>query len=368
MSADPYVDEPMNTQAFNRYSYVRNNPLTFTDPNGFGFFSSIFHAVASVVKSVVNTVVQEVKAVATNPQALAAIAVAVALGPESAWALVSTSSFGGISATAAAILNTGIAGGLAGAISTGNVKGALIGVATAEAFYGVGEATGHNPAFGTGDYFANVAGHAAVGCASAEAGGGSCGPQAFAAGAGAAVGPMVGSNRFVGTSVSALVGGTAAALGGGKFANGAVTAAFGYLFNWSGDGGPYSRADLMGMGLSSNEQNAFLEGQQNGMLLGAAVGVPIVAGGAAAVELGAGALSVEAGGILNPNIYTQLEKQLIQDGPASIDKALDSARQTLLDHLAKRETATYTSQIDKTIRNVRNQIETIRQFKNDNGL
>ncbi len=34
-----------------------------------------------------------------------------------------------------------------------------------------------------------------------------------------------------GLVVSAAVGGTAAALGGGNFANGAVTAAFGYLFN-----------------------------------------------------------------------------------------------------------------------------------------
>jgi hypothetical protein len=35
MSADPYITELDNTQNMNRYSYVYNNPLTLTDPNGF---------------------------------------------------------------------------------------------------------------------------------------------------------------------------------------------------------------------------------------------------------------------------------------------------------------------------------------------
>jgi RHS repeat-associated protein len=34
-SADPYITEPGLTQNFNRYSYVSNRPLTFTDPSGF---------------------------------------------------------------------------------------------------------------------------------------------------------------------------------------------------------------------------------------------------------------------------------------------------------------------------------------------
>jgi RHS repeat-associated protein len=35
LSADPYVPEPFDGQSFNRYSYVDNNPLSFSDPSGF---------------------------------------------------------------------------------------------------------------------------------------------------------------------------------------------------------------------------------------------------------------------------------------------------------------------------------------------
>lgn len=35
MSPDPLVQAPDNTQSFNRYSYVFNNPTSFTDPSGF---------------------------------------------------------------------------------------------------------------------------------------------------------------------------------------------------------------------------------------------------------------------------------------------------------------------------------------------
>ncbi|HEY6645023.1 RHS repeat-associated core domain-containing protein [Povalibacter sp.] len=35
LSPDPTIPDPMNTQAFNRYAYVYNNPLTLTDPSGF---------------------------------------------------------------------------------------------------------------------------------------------------------------------------------------------------------------------------------------------------------------------------------------------------------------------------------------------
>ncbi|WP_299390697.1 RHS repeat-associated core domain-containing protein [Pelagibius sp.] len=37
LSADPFVTYPETTQGFNRYSYTDNNPLSYTDPSGFGY-------------------------------------------------------------------------------------------------------------------------------------------------------------------------------------------------------------------------------------------------------------------------------------------------------------------------------------------
>jgi hypothetical protein len=83
-----------------------------------------------------------------------------------------------------------------------------------------------------GKYVANVAGHAGVGCLSAVASGGSCKAGALAAGAGAAVAPVASQGGLVGgTAISGLAGGLGSLLGGGKFQDGAVTGAFGYLFN-----------------------------------------------------------------------------------------------------------------------------------------
>ena len=54
MSADPYVPDPTNAQTWNRYSYVINNPLSITDPNGYCFLGlcSIGHTIAHFGHSV----------------------------------------------------------------------------------------------------------------------------------------------------------------------------------------------------------------------------------------------------------------------------------------------------------------------------
>ena len=47
LQADPFIQAPKNSQSLNRYSYVVNNPLSYTDPSGFNFISKLGNAVFS---------------------------------------------------------------------------------------------------------------------------------------------------------------------------------------------------------------------------------------------------------------------------------------------------------------------------------
>jgi hypothetical protein len=161
--------------------------------------------------------------------------------------------------------------GLASAFVTGvtsgdlgqTLKAGFISAITAVAFNVVGDITlgpAHKvAAFGSARHLANIAGHAAVGCLSAVASGGKCGPGALAAGLSAAASPLIETtfpdpktnvgSLFGGTAASAVLGGLGSVAGGGKFANGAVTGAFGYLFNQAASGGNQSPSGMTDTGV-----------------------------------------------------------------------------------------------------------------------
>lgn len=42
LQADLHIQAPKNSQNYNRYSYVLNNPMSYTDPSGF-FFDKLDH-------------------------------------------------------------------------------------------------------------------------------------------------------------------------------------------------------------------------------------------------------------------------------------------------------------------------------------
>jgi RHS repeat-associated protein len=221
MSADPYIQAPMNSQSYNRYSYVMNNPLSYSDPSGYLRIGGWSVSTSSVLRTA------------------AVVAVAV-WAPEISnyvgWTSGATAATGSTAVAAgsgAAALGIGtnavatgmLAGGLGGAIMTGNFQGAVVGAAAGGAFGAVGSSYSG---------VENVAGHAAVGCASAVAGtGGGCGAGALSAAAGSAWTQYgVQMDSFAANLIAnSVAGGTASVLGGGKFSNGAVTAAYGYLFN-----------------------------------------------------------------------------------------------------------------------------------------
>jgi hypothetical protein len=170
-------------------------------------------------------------------RAIAQIVIAAALLATPGFNVLFGSAALAAAAAASAAVVTGLAGGKLGQV----LKAAVIAGAIALAFNGVGDATAHGIDFSSPEFLPNVVGHAAVGCVSAVASGGQCGPGALSAGAGAAVAPLVSAEfpnaktdfgqRLGGSAVEGIVGGLASVAGGGKFADGAVTAAFGYLFN-----------------------------------------------------------------------------------------------------------------------------------------
>jgi hypothetical protein len=221
ISADPTVPDALNAQAWNRYSYVGNDPLAFTDPSGYSWLSSFFNAVTTFFSHVL-----------ANPivRAIAQIALTVLLTPVAA-SIFATAA---VAAASAAIIN-GVTGGNLGTM----LRSAAIAGATAWAFNVVGDATAAvaNTNGSGAAYAFNVAGHAGVGCLSAVASGGECGPGALSGGISAAATPLLPHDLVGGTVGHGLVGGLASVAGGGKFENGAVTAAFGYLYNEFAHGG-----------------------------------------------------------------------------------------------------------------------------------
>lgn len=113
-----------------------------------------------------------------------------------------------------------------------SLKAGAIAYAEAEAIQGINS---YYSPFDAGGTFQpenaaiNVVGKAAVACAGAAASGGKCGPAAGSA----AFSAVSYSNNVL---VQAVMGGTGSVLGGGTFANGAETGAFGYLLSPTGPG------------------------------------------------------------------------------------------------------------------------------------
>jgi hypothetical protein len=120
-----------------------------------------------------------------------------------------------------------IGGVISGYVSGGDLKSALIGGLMAFAFTEI-------HALKDIGLIERAGLHGLVGGLASEAQDGNFVSGFLAAGFGALVAPVVGNQfSFKGVIVSAIAGGIGAVLGGGKFENGAITSAFGYLFNES---------------------------------------------------------------------------------------------------------------------------------------
>jgi RHS repeat-associated protein len=221
LSADPIIGSPDLLQDYNRYAYVRNNPLRFTDPTG----ECIECFVAIIAIGMIAEGNKYWKTVGT-------VALAWALGGSNGLVESGMGVPAKMTTAAGAVIgnpaNSFIAGFITGTVASGGDLGAGIqsGV-TAAAF----TAVGGSEAFGTVE---RVIAHAVIGCMQSAISGSDCGPGALSAAFGKiATGAIEGLKLDwpVEGALAAIAGGTASVLGGGKFVNGALTAGFGYLFN-----------------------------------------------------------------------------------------------------------------------------------------
>jgi len=223
LSADPHIQAPYDTQSYNRYTYVKNNPLKYTDPSGF-FFKKIFKKIKKWIKPIVAIAA----GILTGGLALAY------MGYTSIAAAISAGAWGAVIGSAA------IGGFVSGAIMTGSVGGALKGALWAGISAGVAYGIGHggeilktlrNAGNGAGRYIMHGISRAAI--AKAQGGRWSSGflSGLLSSASGSFRDVITKGNYYANVAFSSIVGGTVSEISGGKFANGAVSGAFIYMYN-----------------------------------------------------------------------------------------------------------------------------------------
>ena len=199
MTADPFIGELYNSQNLNRYSYVFNNPLSYTDPSG---YISLRDAVKGFV----------------------GVGIIYVTGGVGA-AFVAAGYSGG----------TIVAGAVGGFIVAGmngaDMKGAAIGALTGGMFGALhyAELSGYQHSLA----------HGAVGGIGGLLSGEGFQSGFMSAAFTAHMGPAmdnVGGGMFSQAIMGAIVGGTAAHIGGGKFSNGAMTGSMSRMLNDCGSG------------------------------------------------------------------------------------------------------------------------------------
>ena len=246
LQADPHIDGVTNTQGYNRYSYVQNNPLNAVDPSGY-FALTVFAIALDLL--IVNELLQT-----QLGQAVFQVGACFVGGPLGC-------------AAAASFVTLYNGGGVGDAL----LAGAIAGI-SGEIFNQIGLAF---PEGGQGIFQAGSAGHIAahgfVGGVTSVIGGGKFGHGFASAGVSKFVGSRLNydnltlSGDIQRTLITGLVGGTTSKLTGGKFVNGAVTAAMAQILNGNrsaklkaarGKTASAQKGDQQGRALTTNEIEA----------------------------------------------------------------------------------------------------------------
>ena len=218
LSADTIVQDIYDTQAFNPYSYVRNNPLKYTDPSGHSFLGDLWDKWLKPALAIVAAVVVAIYA----PQFL------------STYMGIAEGSMASVVATGA------MAGAASGAVMTGTIEGTLKGAMFGALSAGTAFTIGHGGGlFETVRQYGGSVGKAALHGISRAAiaklqntsAKGSFLSGFAASLLGGTLSNVKTSFTTVKVTIAAIAGGTASVIGGGKFSNGAMGGAFIMLFN-----------------------------------------------------------------------------------------------------------------------------------------
>jgi RHS repeat-associated protein len=144
LSPDPYVQDPSNSQSYNRYAYCLNNPLMYTDPSGYSWWSHFTNWVGDNWKPI--TVAAVAIGVTVLTAGLAA-PLAAGMGVEGAMGVAGLSGMAGGLVSGAGIawahggslgdcLGAGfmgmVMGGIGGAVSAGIMGGIMGGIGNIE--------------------------------------------------------------------------------------------------------------------------------------------------------------------------------------------------------------------------------------------
>ena len=236
-SPDPFIQDPLNLQCLNRYSYCNNNPVSFMDPSGYSWrhpFRHIGHWFNSAAKAVSNVVSSAVKLVTQNLSTIATAVIGITVGTMTmgaGYGIILSGASSGFASSSAGTLFSG--GNLGDALKAG-LKGSIIGGITAQATYGVGEAFGH--ATTTSNVIEKSIAHGAIQGTASVANGGKF-IHGFTTGSITSLSGMYTqdiSNYTGRIAAAAIIGGTTSTLSGGSFSNGAISGAFIQMYNEEG--------------------------------------------------------------------------------------------------------------------------------------
>ncbi len=229
LQADPIIQDPFSTQSLNRYSYVMNNPLSYTDPSGYSRLRKGWWRMPVAIAVSVWTAGAASALMATSSAYSALGGISAALGGSGAGFFAMAASY-----ASQALITTVVGGAAVGAISSGNLKGALKGGIVAAVTFGIGHGFDGMGGIGSEHSFSRIFAHSMVSGVSAEIDGGKFGHGFASAFMSQQIGklPVFRSGHIAKQIVAnAILQGLVSELTGGKFANGAMSAAFRVAFN-----------------------------------------------------------------------------------------------------------------------------------------